>query len=185
MVCMLNPPNLHMAFGLDKMQEENVAALRRSTKSGPMPIRNTIGPIPTRPTIGPMDPHEKRVIVPIQRLSQMQMKERRDKGLCYNCDDKWGPGHKCKSARLFLMESEESDYYELIKAEVYEEKIGSNNEEVLAELVEPKISIHALCGSPSPKTMRFVGHIGKRAVVILVDTGSTHNFIDPSVVRGA
>jgi len=34
MVRMLNPPNLHMAFGLAKMQEENVAALKRTAKMG-------------------------------------------------------------------------------------------------------------------------------------------------------
>lgn len=34
----------------------------------------------------------------------------------------------------------------------------------------PEISIHALWGSPSPKKMRILGHIGGCAVVILVDT---------------
>ncbi|RVW69141.1 Retrovirus-related Pol polyprotein from transposon 17.6 [Vitis vinifera] len=33
--------------------------------------------------------------------------------------------------------------------------------------------------------MRFLGHICGRAVVILVDTGSTHNFMDPSVIQRA
>ena len=116
MVRMLNPSNLHMAFGLAKMQEENVAALRRSTKSGPMPIRNTIGPMPIRDTVGPMDLQEKRALVPIQRLNPGQMTERREKGLCYNCDEKWGNGHKCKSARLFLMEGENSNYEEMFNA---------------------------------------------------------------------
>lgn len=88
MVRMLNPSNLHMTFGLSKMQEENMAALRRSTKFGPMPIRNTTGPMPIWSTVGPMDLQERRVIVPIQKLSPVQMKERRNKRLCYNCDDK-------------------------------------------------------------------------------------------------
>ncbi|KAJ0034381.1 hypothetical protein Pint_26461 [Pistacia integerrima] len=33
--------------------------------------------------------------------------------------------------------------------------------------------------------MRFLGHICGRVVVILVDTGSTHNFMDPSVIQRA
>ena len=33
-----------------------------------------------------------------------QMDERRKKGLCYNCDEKWGPRHKCKNVKLFLLE---------------------------------------------------------------------------------
>ena len=66
MVRMLNPSNLHIAFGLAKMQEENVAALRRIAK---------LGSVPTRLAIGPPSPPEKRAIVPVQRLSPSQMKE--------------------------------------------------------------------------------------------------------------
>ncbi|RVX03831.1 Transposon Tf2-8 polyprotein [Vitis vinifera] len=176
MVCMLNPSNLHIAFGLAKMQEENVAALRRTAK---------LGSVPTRLAIGPPSPPEKRVIVPVQRLSPSQMKERRDKGLCYNCDDKWAPGHKCKSARLFIMECDESSDDEVPKSEVAEGRASKSKEETPIVEIEPGISIHALVGSPNPKTMRFLGHICGRAVVILVDTGSTHNFMDPSVIQRA
>jgi len=31
------------------------------------------------------------------------MEERRKKGLCFNCDEKFQPGHHCKSAKLFLL----------------------------------------------------------------------------------
>jgi hypothetical protein len=30
------------------------------------------------------------------------MDERQLKGLCYNCDDKYFPGHKCKEKNLFM-----------------------------------------------------------------------------------
>ena len=148
MVRMLNPVNLHMAFWLAKMQEENVVALRRSTRLGPMPIRSTVGP---------MDLQEKRALVPIQKLSPVQMKERRDRGLCYNCDDKWGPSHKCKAARLFVMEGEDSDGEGMLTTGTTDGKDGSLMKEVLADGVEPEISIHALCGSPNPKNHEVCG----------------------------
>lgn len=44
MVHMLNPPNLHVAFGLAKTQEENVVALRSAAKRGPIPTRMAIEP---------------------------------------------------------------------------------------------------------------------------------------------
>ena len=32
------------------------------------------------------------------------MEERRKLGLCYNCDEKWKMGYRCKGAKLFLLE---------------------------------------------------------------------------------
>ena len=42
--------------------------------------------------------------IPIKRITLAQIDERRKRGLCYNCDEKWGVGHKCKNAKLFLLE---------------------------------------------------------------------------------
>jgi len=42
------------------------------------------------------------------------MKERRDKGLCYNCDDKWNPTHKCKFPKLYLMYGSEASTGEIL-----------------------------------------------------------------------
>lgn len=31
------------------------------------------------------------------------MQARRDKGLCYRCDEKYSPGHRCKNKELWLL----------------------------------------------------------------------------------
>ena len=43
-----------------------------------------------------------------------------------------------------------------------------------------KITFYALLGSPSLGTMRALGCIKHKDVVILIDSGSTHNFLDVS-----
>jgi hypothetical protein len=43
----------------------------------------------------------------IQKLSKDEMVERQLKGLCYNCDDKYFLGHKCKEQKLFMAISED------------------------------------------------------------------------------
>ena len=47
---------------------------------------------------------EAKSKIPIKRLTPAQMDERRKRGLCYNCDEKWAVGHKCKNTKLFLLE---------------------------------------------------------------------------------
>ncbi|WVZ51300.1 hypothetical protein U9M48_002455 [Paspalum notatum var. saurae] len=40
--------------------------------------------------------------MPRRRLSPAKMQQRRQAGLCYNCDEKFVPGHRCK--RIFVLE---------------------------------------------------------------------------------
>ena len=53
---------------------------------------------------------ESKPRIPIKRLTPAWINERRKRGLCYNCDEKWGVRHKCKNAKLFLLEGIELAY---------------------------------------------------------------------------
>jgi hypothetical protein len=41
----------------------------------------------------------------------------------------------------------------------------------------PTISCHALVGIITPQTLKIKGYIKKKKVILLIDSGSTHNFI--------
>ena len=43
------------------------------------------------------------------------------------------------------------------------------------------ITLYVLLGSPFPSTMRVQGKINHQEMVILIDTGNTHNFLDISI----
>ena len=43
----------------------------------------------------------------IKKLSRAEMVERRAKGLCYNCDEYYTAGHRCK--QIFCLMVEDSD----------------------------------------------------------------------------
>ncbi|RVW92477.1 hypothetical protein CK203_042670 [Vitis vinifera] len=103
----------------------------------------------------------------IRRLSPTEMKERRDKGRCFNCDEKFALGHRCK--KLFLIEGcwPEEDSGDGIGD--IEEK--EDNDEL-------EISLHAMAGSPAPQTMQIHGVINQQSLIVLIDSGSTHNFIE-------
>ena len=47
----------------------------------------------------------------------------------------------------------------------------------------PKISLATMTGISQPQTLKLKGHIKNENVTVLVDTGSTHNFLDIRVAR--
>nr|GEV58472.1 putative mitochondrial protein [Tanacetum cinerariifolium] len=54
------------------------------------------------------------------------------------------------------------------------------HEEVTGEVIKltPQISLNALNGVESFQTLRVTGHVGKQDLHVLIDIGSTHNFLD-------
>ena len=59
-------------------------------------------------------------------------------------------------------------------------KIVGNNQSNQEEDVE--INLDASTRTPTPSTMRVKGKVNGSGLVILVDTGNTHNFVDASLV---
>ncbi|XP_072971373.1 uncharacterized protein [Typha angustifolia] len=49
--------------------------------------------------------------------------------------------------------------------------------------VQAELSFHSLADKSTPKTLRVEGMIKKKKVLILIDSGSTHNFVDLWMVR--
>jgi hypothetical protein len=112
------------------------------------------------------------------------MVERQLKGLCYNCDDKYFPGHKCKEQNLFMAISED------ISEEDVETPLMSESPETTditppsdPPKVEPVISLNALTGFSAPQTLKLIGYIKHWKVIILVHSGSTHNFIHHHIAQ--
>jgi hypothetical protein len=46
------------------------------------------------------------------RLTPQQLEERKEKGLCFNCDNKYSKGHKCGEKKLFYIDCEEEEEQE-------------------------------------------------------------------------
>ncbi|KAK9997026.1 hypothetical protein SO802_021712 [Lithocarpus litseifolius] len=109
-VRMLNPQSLNAAFGLAKIQEEYVMSCRRSVNYQQDSGKNSISGLPK--SNGSNGMVETKPSIPIKRITPAQMDEMRKKGLCYNCDEKWGPRHKCRNVKLFLLGGIELDYGE-------------------------------------------------------------------------
>ncbi|GJV39840.1 retrotransposon-related protein [Tanacetum coccineum] len=67
--------------------------------------------------------------------------------------------------------------------ECLEEEIVWEQEPVVEGIVSPQISLNAITGVYNYQTMRVMGYVGKSELHILVDSGSTHNFLDTKMAR--
>jgi hypothetical protein len=112
------------------------------------------------------------------------MVERRKKGLCYYCDEKYAPGHKCREQKFFQIDATVSSPYEDIPSdEAPDPEVAQPSDHAEdpvvnpVESAEPVISLHALSGISAPQTLKIKGYIKHKLVVVLIDSGSTHNFI--------
>ena len=118
------------------------------------------------------------------RLTPAERRIKQEKGLCYFCDQPYGRGHVCpiKQTQLFTLEIPGLDEVENInEAEPGDLDEGwTSNEGSLVELNarEPCIFVNALSGHHGCQTMWIIGFYGKTPLHILIDIGSTHNFID-------
>jgi hypothetical protein len=87
------------------------------------------------------------------------MNECQLKGLCYNCDDKYFPRHKCKEQKLFMVIFEDVAYKEA-KVSPMEELPPTDDTTLFPDPleVEPLISLHALASFSAPQTLELIGH---------------------------
>jgi hypothetical protein len=157
----MKPSTLTEAIGLARLYE----AKNWSSKKTPIQEDRRMGFKESAPP-WPSSSQNHSKSPATRRLNTAEMQDRRARGLCFNCEEKFVPGHRCK--KLFVIEG----IYDTDEEEG--DPIEGGEE-------EPIISLHALTGTPHPQTMRVRGAVGRFGLTILMDTGSTHNFINVQV----
>jgi hypothetical protein len=79
------------------------------------------------------------------RLTLQQMDKRREKGICFNCDNNYSKGHKCGKNKLFYIDCEEEEAKEHEPSQT--EEIG----DISPKEITPAISYHALARISTPQ----------------------------------
>ncbi|KAA8540964.1 hypothetical protein F0562_024898 [Nyssa sinensis] len=174
------PRTLVDTIGVARLVEERNQLQRRPTpinrmqtgaplpRGNPNPAAGILGSTPSqRSGMGSNAPPS-----PFRRITNQESRERREKGLCYYCDEKYSLGHRCERPQLFMIED----------APHMEKENGENGEEPPQEAetqeLLPEISFHAIAGAEHPQTLRVLGKWKNKSLMVLIDGGSTHNFID-------
>jgi hypothetical protein len=96
----------------------------------------------------------------IKRLSSAEIAKHRKDGQCFHCDEFFTNGHKQVCKQLFCIQV-------LDEGEAVESQ-------------DPTISIHALIGVQpcAAKMMQLFMDVHGVRLTVLLDSGSTHNFVD-------
>lgn len=144
---MFKPKTLKDAISLARMKDEQLLRNRKAIR--PSLQSSSFSPTKIKQT------------TPVKRLTWDEMQKRRAQGLCFNCDDKFTPGHRCTKPQLLLLDG------------------GCELED--EDDTEVEISLHALTGWSSANTMRVVIQINSDELIVLIDSGSTHNFVNERI----
>lgn len=101
----------------------------------------------------------------IKSVRNQEFNERRAKRLCFQCDEKFVPGHKCKNKKLYQCKVDDEG----------EDVQNSNNvdeEEPNLEQVTHHITINILEGVYGFHTPRVIGKVDKHPLFIMVDSST-------------
>nr|GMC93870.1 Transposon Ty3-I Gag-Pol polyprotein [Ipomoea batatas] len=177
--------------GLKPMIQHELAVLRPATLSDTIALARLrisyeiAGPLAQNSYLGDTTPKYKpKPSLPIKRLTDAELQARRAQGLYYNCDERFRPGHRCQTKPFLLLladdptdTAEGGEHIEICKATDEATQEGG-----ITKLV-PKISLHALEGTIGPRTFRLTASVKRREFTVLIDTGSSHNYIQPRLAH--
>lgn len=112
-------------------------------------------------------------------LSYQEMMERKQKGLCFKCGGAFHPMHKCPEKHLKILVLEDDDDKEA-EAKVIAVEVEESDEDDKAEMCVLNLNHIAY---ENHKTVKLQGRICGVPVLILVDSGATHNFVSQKLVH--
>ncbi|XP_061376328.1 uncharacterized protein LOC133318356 [Gastrolobium bilobum] len=179
------PVSLHQAIQLAMAYDDHFSDLKNSFQGAPKkffpkPVQVTEvssgGSNTATVAHGTSHPHsnQPRLALPpsnqLKRVFNADLHKRKELGLCFTCDEKWTSKHICKNKLMLLVGEEE----ELQDAQEEEEIVWQADNSV----GESKdASLHTLSDKNHFRALVFKSALGGRPFSILVDSGSTHNFI--------
>ena len=172
-VLMFKPTSITQAIGLAKLLETSIEAITKKTRLGTK--SEGIPPL----TVNRSQVGNGRYV---RKEITKEMEEKKTKGLCFKCNKRYTKGHVCKTKQLYVMEGgedgEEDDQLPVLDEDKREDEDQLSGEEL-------QISLNALTGTLSYRTLRGRGNVKKHLIIILIDSGSTHNFLSPAVAKRA
>ncbi|GKA93150.1 ty3-gypsy retrotransposon protein [Tanacetum coccineum] len=167
---------MELALVIDESRSERVIETHKVATSKPT-TRFTGGIAPNSNALTGDGSKDKVVGArkpPFKRMSEADYADKKAKGLCFRCDGQFGPGHRCPENSLRVM---------LISEDEDEEDDAGDEELEHPHLDYVEVSVQSVVGITNPHTMKLRGNIHGFEVVVLIDSGATHNFLSVKLVE--
>ena len=117
-------------------------------------------------------PNTKRKLL----LTAEEFQNRREKGLCYHCNEKFRPGHHCKKTLQIMIVAEDEPKQN--EREVSKIPVWEFSEEVSeTQLLSAHVSLNSMLGLANTKSIMIKGALQGKEIMILVDSGASHSFL--------
>lgn len=100
---------------------------------------------------------------------------RKSKGLCFICGEKWSKDHQCKSSVQLHIVQGMIEHIQSTSS-LQPESSDSDSDNLML------LSVAACSSEPTPLTMKLVVTIQGQFFSFLVDSGSTHSFLNTALV---
>lgn len=107
----------------------------------------------------------------IEKLSQEEIDDRKRKGLCFNCHEQYTYGHRYKKLFVIMMNGE------MLPIMLSDDTGEENNEG------EVRTYAHVVGSFDVANTIKVRGRVKNVSLIILIDSGSAHNFLDPQAAK--
>lgn len=146
------------------------------TDNNQSPNKHTLPPL--LPTPGSKQTNTNPRNIAIKNMSAAEIQLRRDKGLCYFCDEKFSYSRKFPKKQILMLQLDDEQEDSTSVTETETEKPAESTDGGAHHL-----SLNAMNGGTGVGTIRFTGFIGQIPVQILVDGGSSENFLQPRIAQ--
>jgi len=175
------PLTIVQAVGLACLQEKLhdprlPPRFRPAPPSTPTPLTLPPAHIPLSPALLP-SPSRPPTSLTVHRLTPEELASRHEKGLCFSCDEKFHRRHKCApKVHLLIAEDDDPNDPSLIES-------GDPTSYPIdgPDPLAAHISLHSLTGLVAPETLRLIATVVGHTILVLIDDGSTHNFIQQAL----
>ncbi|XP_054820707.1 uncharacterized protein LOC129319639 [Prosopis cineraria] len=115
----------------------------------------------------------------VRKITPAEMQIRREKGLCYTCDEKFSPNHKCMNRQYMWLQNEDDKE----EPESPPSLTATDTPKIEDTATYHHISLQAYNGTAGRTTIRFSGIVKGMSVQVLLDGGSSDSYIHPRVVK--